>query len=320
MPETVPPQDPLIIRLPLIKFYTTAEGKTVGEVIGSTPVPPGEMNGRYLGPNGYTTSIADATDFRGEPGKNIVQGQTVEVQGPKGDPGADGKSALVIWQEQGNSGGTAAFLASLKGTQGDQGTQGLKGDKGETGDTGLRGEQGATGVVGPAGPTGAKGDTGLTGATGPKGDTGPAGQTGATGPAGAKGDTGSTGAQGPQGLKGDTGAQGVKGDTGAAGETLVAQINVTETVSLAVVLGLFENRYPCPGAVVGERYKAYIRSYAMNGTTTKTPGRPAGFYAVAADCMVAGTMNVVYQRPNIALAIPPAKYELFTDIVKANAS
>lgn len=316
MPETTPPQDPLIVRLPLIKFYTTEGGKTVGEVIGSTLVPPGAMNGQYLGPNGYTIDLAEATDFRGEPGKTIVQGQTVEVVGPKGDTGQDGKSALVIWQEQGNAGGAAAFLASLKGNQGEQGTQGLKGDKGEAGDTGLRGEQGATGDVGPAGPTGAKGDTGLTGATGPKGDTGAVGQTGATGATGAKGDAGATGSQGPQGLKGDTGAQGVKGDTGAAGATLVGTVNVGQTAAISIALGIREVSVALSGAVVGERYMAFARSYRLNGGTV-TNGRPPGYTMLDAACNTAGQITVSLNAPLLAIG---ASYAITTDIVRINAS
>jgi hypothetical protein len=38
---------------------------------------------------------------------------------------------------------------------------------------------------------------------------------------------------------------------------------------------------------------------------------------VAVDCIAADTINIAHMRPAIALG---AKYELFTDIVKVNAS
>lgn len=179
MPETNPPAEPMIVRLPLIKFQRTNDGRVVGEVVGSTPVPPGMLNGQYLGPNGYTTDITEATDFRGEPGATIVEGETVEVEGPKGDPGADGKSAYQLWLEAGNVGSQAVFLAALKGEQGPEGPRGYTGDPGPRGETGLQGVKGDTGMTGGPGP---KGDTGSAGAKGDKGDTG---STGAKGDAGA---------------------------------------------------------------------------------------------------------------------------------------
>lgn len=283
MPETIPPQEPMIVRMPIVRLVQDGQ-RTVFQVVGSTIVPPASMNGSFMGPNGYVSDISEAVDVRGP-----VGGSAAGTQGPKGDPGIDGKDAFTIWLEQGHSGSRAAFLASLKGQQGDQGTQGLKGDKGDTGDTGLRGEQGPSGAVGPAGPTGAKGDTG------------------------------SAGAQGPQGLKGDTGAQGVKGDTGASGQTFLRQINVAENAQLlALTSGMTDKRYACAGAVVGERYTGYIRGHRLNGATTTTAGRPANYWLISVDCQVADTINVVIQRPAIALL--GGGYELFTDIVKVNAS
>lgn len=313
MPETIPPQEPMIVRMPIVRLVQDGQ-RTVFQVVGSTIVPPASMNGSFMGTNGYVSDISEAVDVRGPAG-----GSATGTQGPKGDPGIDGKDAFTIWLEQGHSGSRAAFLASLKGQQGDQGTQGLKGDKGDTGDTGLRGEQGPSGAVGPAGPTGAKGDTGSIGAAGSKGDTGATGQNGATGPAGAKGDTGAAGAQGPQGLKGDTGAQGVKGDTGASGQTFLRQINVAENAQLlALTSGMTDKRYACAGAVVGERYTGYIRGHRLNGATATTAGRPANYWLISVDCQVADTINVVIQRPAIALF--GGGYELFTDVVKVNAS
>lgn len=109
----------------------------------------------------------------------------------------------------------------------------------------------------------------------------------------------------------------LKGAQGPAGQTFLAQINVTDTATLAITLGVVDMRFGCPGAIVGERYLAFVRSYKLNGAASATPGRPAGYYVVAVDCMVADTINIAHMRPAIALG---SKYELFTDIVKVNAT
>lgn len=310
MPETIPPQEPMIVRMPIVRLVQDGQ-RTVFQVVGSTIVPPASMNGSFMGPNGYVSDISEAVDVRGPAG-----GSAAGTQGPKGDPGIDGKDAFTIWLEQGHSGSRAAFLASLKGQQGDQGTQGLKGDKGDTGDTGLRGEQGPPGAVGPAGPTGAKGDTGSIGAAGPKGDAGIAGQNGATGPAGAKGDTGAAGAQGPQGLKGDTGAQGVKGDTGASGAALTGQVVIGQTAAIAIALGIREITVSLAGTVVGERYIAFARSYRLNGGAA-VAGRPPGYTILDCACNVAGQVTVSLNAPLLAIG---SSYAITTDVVKVNAS
>jgi hypothetical protein len=300
----------MIVRMPIVRLVQDGQ-RTVFQVVGSTIVPPASMNGSYMGPNGYVSDISEAIDVRGPAG-----GSATGTQGPKGDPGIDGKDAYTIWLEQGHSGSRAAFLASLKGAQGEQGTQGLKGDKGDAGDTGLRGEQGPSGAVGPAGPTGAKGDTGSIGPTGPKGDTGATGQNGATGPAGAKGDTGASGAQGPQGLKGDTGAQGVKGDTGSPGAVLVGQVVISQTALAAINLGIREVTVDLAGTVVGERYAPYARAYKLNGGAN-TPGRPTAYALIDAVCNQAGKITVTLNAPLLAVG---ASYSITVDIVKVNAS
>lgn len=109
----------------------------------------------------------------------------------------------------------------------------------------------------------------------------------------------------------------LKGDRGDAGQTLLRQINVTDTATLAITLGVVDKQFPCVGAVPGERYQAYIRSFKLNNAATATAGRPAGYYVVAVDCLVADTINIAHMRPAIALG---SKYELFTDIVKVSVS
>jgi hypothetical protein len=106
------------------------------------------------------------------------------------------------------------------------------------------------------------------------------------------------------------------GAPGAAGEVLVRQVNVTDTAVLAITLGTVDMQFPCAGAVVGERYKAHIRSHRLNNGAT-VQGRPALYWVVSADCRGVDTINVVHSRPALALG---GKYELFTDIVKVNAT
>lgn len=286
MPETIPPQEPMIVRMPIVRLVQDGQ-RTVFQVVGSTIVPPASMNGSFMGPNGYVSDISEAVDVRGPAG-----GSAAGTQGPKGDPGIDGKDAFTIWLEQGHSGSRAAFLASLKGQQGDQGTQGLRGDKGDAGDTGLRGEQGPSGAVGPAGPTGVKGDTGSIGPTGPKGDTGTAGQNGATGPAGAK------------------------GDTGASGATLTGQVVIGQTAAIAIALGIREITVTLAGTVVGERYIAFARSYRLNGGAA-VAGRPPGYTILDCACNVAGQVTVSLNAPLLAIG---SSYAITTDVVKVNAS
>lgn len=286
MPETIPPQEPMIVRMPIVRLVQDGQ-RTVFQVVGSTIVPPASMNGSFMGPNGYVSDISEAVDVRGPAG-----GSAAGTQGPKGDPGIDGKDAFTTWLEQGHSGSRAAFLASLKGQQGDQGTQGLKGDKGDAGDTGLRGEQGPSGAVGPAGPTGAKGDTGSIGPTGPKGDAGAAGQNGATGPTGAK------------------------GDTGASGATLTGQVVIGQTAAIAIALGIREITVSLAGTVVGERYIAFARSYRLNGGAA-VAGRPPGYTILDCACNVASQITVSLNAPLLAVG---SSYAITTDVVKVNAS
>lgn len=102
----------------------------------------------------------------------------------------------------------------------------------------------------------------------------------------------------------------------ARGMALLRQIVVTDTALLALGLGLVELQFACVGAVVGERYEAYIRSYKLNGAATATQGRPPGYWINSADCRVADTITVAHMRPALSLG---GKYELFTDIMKVNA-
>lgn len=213
--------------VPVLAAVQDGERVVLKLISADTSVPLGS----YVSPTGYTLSKSAATDIRGEPG--VVRDEDYKtVQGPKGDPGANGLSAFEVAVANGFTGGLEAWLDSLVGPKGDMGPAGVQGPQGERGETGVQGEKGDTGAVGPVGDAGPAGATGLTGPQGAKGDTGepgPQGQTGPAGPMGAQGIPGEAGPVGPQGPKGDTGdrgpagpagpigPQGLKGDAGATG-------------------------------------------------------------------------------------------------------
>ena len=97
--------------------------------------------------------------------------QLVKLQGPKGDPGKDGKPFTYDMF-------TAEQLASLKGPKGDVG---LPGPKGEPGTPGERGADGERGLQGPKGEPFKFSDftqDQLNALKGPKGDPGPPGTGG----------------------------------------------------------------------------------------------------------------------------------------------
>jgi len=164
----------------------------------------------------------------------------IDVQGPKGDKGADGRNPEfsndgvdLLWRLEGDEAwNELVTLDEITGPQGETGEPGkdgqtgpagMNGDKGEKGDKGDTGEQGMQGVAGPQGSKGDKGDAGEKGDQGIQGVAGPQGERGEPGPQGEKGDKGdagiqgATGAQGAQGVKGDKGDKGEAGPQGATG-------------------------------------------------------------------------------------------------------
>lgn len=108
----------------------------------------------------------------------------------------------------------------------------------------------------------------------------------------------------------------LKGDTGAAGFTLVGQVVVGQTAAVAIALGIREVTVALAGAVAGERYTAYARSYRLNGGAS-VAGRPAGYAIVDCVCNAAGQITVSLNAPLLAIG---ASYALTCDILKANAS
>ena len=158
------------------------------------------------------------------------------VQGPQGDPGAQG-----IQGPQGEKGaqGEQGPIGEQgpTGEQGPQGIQGLTGDKGETGDKGPQGEKGAQGEQGPQGDQGPQGNKGETGDQGPKGDAGADGKDATVTVSddgywvinGVKTEIPVNLGQGPRGPKGETGEQGPQGDPGVPGTYY--QVTIEQSVN-----------------------------------------------------------------------------------------
>lgn len=94
--------------------------------------------------------------------------------------------------------------------------------------------------------------------------------------------------------------------------TLLGQVNVTETAAVVLALGPRQKTFALTGAIVGERYQPFIRQYRLNNGVL-TLGRPADYWMIEASCQVAGQITVTYNAPGLAIG---GKYELLTDIVK----
>ena len=134
--------------------------------------------GYYLGPDGFVSEAALATDIRGPAGSGGGGGQG----GGGGDNGwspipaikSDGERRVYQIVDWTGGTGTKPTTGRYIGAGGALVTS-ISNATDIRGPAGPAGATGATGPVGPAGPTGAKGDTGATGATGatgPKGDKG----------------------------------------------------------------------------------------------------------------------------------------------------
>ncbi len=85
---------------------------------------------------------------------------------------------------------------------------------------------------------------------------------------------------------------------------------------MAITLGIREVTVAVSGAVVGERYVFFCRSYRLNGGTL-TAGRPAGYAIVDCVCNVAGQITVSINAPALTIG---ASYALTGDVVKINAT
>lgn len=149
----------------------------------------------------YRPSVSEDGELSWTPSQSDMPTvATVNIKGPKGDPGEQGP----------------------RGEAGEQGPAGLQGPKG---DPGLQGEQGIQGPEGPEGPRGPEGEQGPQGIQGPKGETGDPGPQGVRGLTGPKGDPGPQGEQGPEGQRGPQGLRGL------AGTAATVRIGTTTTLA-----------------------------------------------------------------------------------------
>lgn len=111
---------------------------------------------------------------KGDPGQqgkpftydDFTAAQLEALKGPKGDPGLPGKDGKTFTYED----FTPDQLELLKGPKGDKGIQGPPGPPGKDGINGAKGEQGLQGPPGPPGRDGTKGEQGIPGPPGPKGE------------------------------------------------------------------------------------------------------------------------------------------------------
>lgn len=178
---------------------------TESDVVLNFGIPRGP-DGSGGGESGgyYRPSVSEAGELSWTPSQSDMPTvATVNIKGPKGDPGEQGP----------------------RGEAGEQGPAGLQGPKG---DPGLQGEQGIQGPEGPEGPRGPEGEQGPQGIQGPKGETGDPGPQGEQGPEGRRG---------PQGLRGLAGTAATVriGTTTTLAPGLPATVTNSGTTSAAVL-------------------------------------------------------------------------------------
>lgn len=110
----------------------------------------------------------------------------------------------------------------------------------------------------------------------------------------------------------------IAGARGPSGLTLVGTVVIGQQATLlALQLGIKELTVPLAGAVVGERYIGFIRSFRLTGSGAFTPGRPAGYAMVDAACLTAGQITLSHNTPALALL---SQYWLTVDVCLASAS
>ena len=97
---------------------------------------------------------------------------------------------------------------------------------------------------------------------------------------------------------------------------LLANVVLTQTAVVAIGLGIRDVTVPCVGAVVGERYNAYIRKNKLNAGAI-VDGKPAGYSVLDCACNVKDTITVSLNAPLLAIG---AAYILYTDIVNVTVS
>ncbi|AJH15396.1 collagen-like protein [Myroides profundi] len=185
------------------------------------------------------------------------------TKGPKGDKGADGKSALEIWQSlPGNDGKDGeAFIAAIKGDKGDKGDTGFKSESqpGQTGEPGKPGEAGGPGE----GVTIVHNDSGVW-VYDPTTNT----WTNILGPKGEKGDKGDTGFK-SESQPGKTGEPGKPGEAGGPGEG----VTIVHNDSGVWVYDPTTNTWTNILGPKGEKGDTGFKSESQPGKTGE-PGKP----------------------------------------------
>lgn len=97
--------------------------------------------------------------------------------------------------------------------------------------------------------------------------------------------------------------------------SLLANIAVGQNATIAIALGIREVTVTgVSGAVAGDRYVAFCRSYRLNGGAV-TAGRPAGYTVLDCACNIANQITVSVNAPLLAIG---ASYQMNCDIVKVN--
>lgn len=95
---------------------------------------------------------------------------------------------------------------------------------------------------------------------------------------------------------------------------LLGQVTIGQNATVAIALGIREITVALSGAVVGERYLPFVRSYRLNNGAS-TPGRPPGYAIIDAVCNTANQITVSLSAPLLAIG---SSYALTVDIVKVN--
>lgn len=170
---------------------------------------------------------------KGDPGADGAPGKDggTGPQGPKGDPGADGKDGAngVTPTIGSNSNWFIGTTDTGKPSRGEKGDPGDTGPQGPKGDPGADGKDGGTGPQGPQGNPGVDGKDGttFTPSVSASGDLSWTNDGGKDNPAtvNLKGPKGDTGPQGPQGEQGEQGPQGPAGPVNVPATTAILKGN-----------------------------------------------------------------------------------------------
>ena len=98
--------------------------------------------------------------------------------------------------------------------------------------------------------------------------------------------------------------------------TLVGSVVVGQTAIVAINLGIREVTVALTGAVPGERYQAFCRSYRLATSGAFIAGRPAGYTVLDCACNTSGQIIVSLNAPLLAIG---STYQMNVDIVKVGA-